>query len=87
MPAKLFTVMLFLLVLGSIAGAEEKGPPGDEKTLIKPLDLTWEGPDQSPSEELLEFLADWQTTDGEWISPQDISELNLPENHDETITK
>ena len=33
----------------------------------------------TPPLELLEFLGQWETEDGEWISPEDIEYLNLAE--------
>lgn len=34
---------------------------------------------ETPPLELLEFLGQWETEDGEWISPEDIEYLNLAE--------
>ena len=84
MPAKLLQFFIFLLSLYSVANAEEKRPDVGE-TATKSLDLTWEASQQRPSQELLEFLADWETMDGEWISPQEVKELDIPENPNETI--
>lgn len=46
--------------------------------------LTAETADESPSMELLEFLADWETDDGQWIDPEEINEIDLqvPEEED-----
>ena len=85
MPAKPLTAIIVLLALCAFANAEEKRQPGIEKTAGMPLDLSWEGPGQRPSQELLEFLANWETTDGEWISPLEVKELDIPENQHETI--
>ncbi len=44
------------------------------------------GPDQPPSLELLAFLGEWQTDDGQWIGPAELEHLALPadeENRDE----
>jgi len=54
---------------------------------VRQIDLTWRGPDAPPSEELLEFLGEWETPDGEWIDPQGISQMDIPETNDETIRK
>ncbi len=35
--------------------------------------------DKQPSLELLEFLADWETDDGQWIDPTGMDDLPLPE--------
>lgn|GEM_PF-2015101 len=32
-----------------------------------------------PSVELLEFLGDWETADGEWIDPTELEQMGLPE--------
>ena len=32
-----------------------------------------------PSIELLEFLGDWETADGEWIDPAELEQMSLPE--------
>ena len=33
------------------------------------------GDDSLPAMELLEFLADWETTDGRWVDPLELEEL------------
>ena len=33
---------------------------------------------EPPSMELLEFLAEFETEDGEWIDPQELEQMNLP---------
>jgi hypothetical protein len=35
-----------------------------------------------PTMELLEFLADWQTADGEYINPETLQELPEPDEQD-----
>ena len=85
MPDKPLTAIIFLLALCAFANAEEKRHPGIEKIEARSLDLTWEGPSQRPSQELLEFLANWETIDGEWISPLEVKELDIPESQNETI--
>ena len=32
-----------------------------------------------PSVELLEFLGDWETANGEWIDPTELEQMSLPE--------
>ena len=34
------------------------------------------GDDSLPAMELLEFLADWETTDGRWFDPLELEELS-----------
>jgi len=36
------------------------------------------GDDSLPAMELLEFLADWETTDGRWVDPLELEELSVP---------
>ncbi|NHN39111.1 hypothetical protein G8764_17535 [Pseudomaricurvus alcaniphilus] len=31
-----------------------------------------------PSEALLEFLADWELPDGDWVAPEEIAGMNIP---------
>ncbi len=33
--------------------------------------------EQSPSLELLEFLGQWETDDGEWIAPEDLADAEF----------
>lgn len=33
----------------------------------------------TPSEAFLEFLGNWETAEGEWISPDEIAEMVIPE--------
>jgi len=49
------------------------GPaPAGEKTTEEP-----------PSQELLEFLADWETASGKWIDPTCLEEIPLPKDEGE----
>ena len=69
---RLCLVLLLTIGSGQVSGQEQ-------------IDLP--GPDQPPSLELLEFLGEWQTDDGEWIDPAGLEHLDLPteeENHDES---
>lgn len=34
---------------------------------------------ETPSMELLEFLGDWETADGEWIDPEEMEQIELQE--------
>ena len=36
------------------------------------------GDDSLPAMELLEFLADWETADGQWVDPLELDELSGP---------
>jgi len=47
--------------------------------LLAPLHAAPAGADEpsAPSLELLEFLGDWETEDGEWVDPGDL--LEMPE--------
>ena len=37
---------------------------------------------QQPSEELLEFLGNWETEQGEWIDPEELKEMVIPDQGD-----
>ena len=32
----------------------------------------------TPNEELLQFLADWETEDGEWLAPEQLQQMPEP---------
>jgi len=34
---------------------------------------------ETPSMDLLEFLGDWETNDGEWIDPEEMEQIELQE--------
>ncbi|MCH7501481.1 MAG: hypothetical protein IH886_16035 [Nitrospinae bacterium] len=34
---------------------------------------------ETPSMDLLEFLGDWETDDGEWIDPEEMEQIELQE--------
>lgn len=36
-----------------------------------------------PSMEILEFLADWETDEGEWIDPTTLDQMSLPDQEQE----
>lgn len=40
---------------------------------------TLENDQDLPSLELLEFLGEWETENGEWIDPVEMDQINLPE--------
>ncbi len=42
-----------------------------------------DGGQSMPSLELLEFLGDWETENGQWIDPQDLDQIPLPEQDQE----
>ena len=50
---------LTALLLTTTAAATPPAPSADE-----------EAPDAPPSLELLEFLADWESADGQWVDPR-----------------
>ncbi len=74
----LFIFILFLLLTTVSVNAEGNKEEGMGAPTGK-LDLDWKGPAPSPSEELLEFLVSWETPSGEWISPIEVKELEIPE--------
>ena len=51
---------------------EAKNPPAEQ---------------ESPALDFLEFLGEWETEDGEWIAPDDLENMPLNENDDDTNNK
>jgi hypothetical protein len=39
---------------------------------------------ETPSLEFLEFLGDWETDDGEWIDPEELDQIALTDQDQET---
>lgn len=60
--AAAWSLVLTLLIASSALGADQDG--GDEQADVPPL-------------ELLEFLGQWETDDGEWIDPQELEDPEL----------
>lgn len=70
--AHLWGTVLLLGLLNSPVFAQEPGQPneGSEET-------------ETPSLELLEFLGDWETEDGEWIDPEEMKQITLTDQEQE----
>ncbi len=66
--ARLWSTVLLLGLLSSPALAQESG---QVRQAIPPEDA------EMPSLELLEFLGDWETDDGEWIDPEELEQISL----------
>jgi hypothetical protein len=60
--------VLLLGLLNSPALAQEPG---------KNVDLSGQKDTENPSLELLEFLGDWETDDGEWIDPEELEQIAI----------
>jgi hypothetical protein len=48
----------------------------------------WAGPvfgeeEEQPSLEMLEFLADWETSEGRWIDPTELDQWTVPDKEEE----
>ena len=54
------SLVLLLMILFSQILQSETTEPADE--------------DESPSLELLEFLGEWETSDGTWVDPSDLED-------------
>ncbi len=59
---------LFPLGVFAEDSPQDKGKPSDQ-------DIE----DEVPSMELLEFLADFETDEGQWLDPEDLDQIDLPE--------
>ena len=75
--ARLWSTVLLLGLLSAPALAQE---PGQVRENTEDTEM--------PSLELLEFLGDWETDDGEWIDPEELEQIALidpeqEENEDE----
>ncbi len=64
--ARLWSTVLLLGLLSSPALAQE---PGQGREAAPQEDA------EMPSLELLEFLGDWETDDGEWIDPEELEQI------------
>lgn len=62
--AYLWSTILLLGWLSPPVFAQEPEPAGTEES-------------EMPSLELLEFLGDWETDDGEWIDPEELEQIAL----------
>lgn len=69
----LLTGILMFLCLGSFqSNATEPEPE-------KPANPEGVKESEEPSMEMLEFLGSWETEKGQWIDPQELEEITLPE--------
>jgi len=70
--ARLWSTILLLGLLSSPAFAQE---PGQSRESSEETEI--------PSLELLEFLGDWETDDGEWIDPEELEHIALTDQEQE----
>ena len=88
MQSKSLIAILLISLLGCAFADAEEHPDSDERDVsTQNIDLALERPGQAPSTELLEFLMEWETPSGEWISPMDIAHMKIPESKNETSEK
>jgi hypothetical protein len=66
--AHLWSTILLLGLLSAPAFAQE---PEQARKKVEEA--------ETPSLELLEFLGDWETDDGEWIDPEELEQIALTE--------
>ncbi len=64
---------LTLGLLGAAFVLAQDGSPPPEGAGTEPSAQQ----EQGPSLELLEFLGQWETDDGEWIAPQDLADAEF----------
>jgi hypothetical protein len=83
----LITVLLITLLGGTFAAAEDSSDRDVRDVSSKNITLACDRPDQAPSKELLEFLMEWETPSGEWISPMEIANMTILESKNETTDK
>ncbi len=70
--ARLWSTVLLLGLLSSPAFAQE---PGQARESTEDTEM--------PSLELLEFLGDWETDDGEWIDPEELEQIAITDQEPE----
>ena len=66
--ARLWSTVLLLGLVSAPALAQE---PDQVRQAIPPEEA------EMPSLELLEFLGDWETEDGEWIDPEELEQIAI----------
>jgi hypothetical protein len=71
--AVLRSTVLTLGLLGSALALAQGSDPAPEGPATEPPALV----EQGPSLELLEFLGQWETDDGEWIAPEDLADAEF----------
>ncbi len=72
--ASLRVLVLMLGLLGSALAPAQTASPAPEGPAAQQQEQEQE---QGPSLELLEFLGQWETDDGEWIAPQDLADAEF----------
>ncbi len=69
-------LVLMLGLLGSALAPAQTASPAPEGPAAQQQEQEQEQ-EQGPSLELLEFLGQWETDDGEWIAPQDLADAQF----------
>ncbi len=72
--ARLWSTVLLLGLLNSPALAQEPGQVRESASKENT---------EMPSLELLEFLGDWETDDGEWIDPEELEQIAIADQEQE----
>jgi len=72
MPVR-FLLLAILIMAASPAIGQNQDPQPNQVTVASDDDTSM------PSMELLEFLGEWETEDGEWIDPVLLDEIPLPD--------
>ena len=70
--ASLRVLVLMLGLLGSALAPAQTASPAPEGPAAQQQEQ-----EQGPSLELLEFLGQWETDDGEWIAPEDLADAQF----------
>ena len=72
MPARFLALVCTLMVALPAFGQSENRQPNHTP-------VAYDNTALQPSTDLLEFLGEWETADGEWIDPSLLDEMPLPE--------
>lgn len=70
-PVLCLLVLMLAVHCGTPALAQTAPPAANEPASEQSQD------EQGPSLELLEFLGQWETDDGEWIAPEDLADAQF----------
>ena len=88
MRSRSLVAVFLVMLLGATFVTAEEHPDRDLQGVpAEKVDPADEEPDRAPSKELLEFLMEWETPSGEWISPLEIKRMKILESKNETSEK
>jgi len=71
-------IMVALFLLNCIPQAKALEPEE-----IRERDNTPRHEEEPPSMELIEFIGEWETEDGDWINPEELADMPLNDNGSE----